>query len=200
MKIEVPALSTTNFAVSARATLFMNYSQLVYPLFMFGSLTFVTVTRFGFESRRQVFAFEAVPQTMHHVSTKEASFELLTSSKKSSADNRPRLGTVLPIVTANGFTILEGSRVGGTTDHRFRVRHSTGSQQNVSVRFDRSVMARVDQVRKSHLWIGSRFWAFQAEAYLEAYLIEKADYPPKDQLLIEELSDDEMLLAAHWKD
>jgi hypothetical protein len=135
---------------------------------------------------------------MHHANA--ASFELLTKRKTSSTDSRPRLSSVLPIVTANGFTLLEGSRVGGTTEHRFRVRHSTGSQQNVSVRFDRSLMARVDQARKTHLWIGSRFWAFRAEAYLEAYLIEKADYPPNGQLMIEEFSDDEMLLAAHWKD
>jgi hypothetical protein len=167
---------------------------------MSGSLTFVTVTSVDFESRRPAFAFEAVPQTMHHVKTNAASFELLTNLKKSSTDSRPRLGTVLPVVTPNGFTLLEGSRVGGTTDHRFRVRHSTGGQQNVSVRFDRSLMARVDQVRRSHLWIGSRFWAVRAEAHLEAYLIEKADYPPNGQLMIEELSDDEMLLAAHWKD
>jgi len=95
---------------------------------------------------------------------------------------------------------MEGSRIGGTTDHCFLVRASTGIQRNISVCFDRSLMARVDQIRKSHLWIGSRFWAFRAEAYLEAYLVEKADYPPKGQLLIEDFSDDEMLLAAHWKD
>jgi C1A family cysteine protease len=135
---------------------------------------------------------------IHHANA--ASFELLTKRKTSGTDSSPGLSNVLPIVTANGFTLLEGSRVGGTTEHRFRVRHSTGSQQNVSVRFDRSLMGRVDQVRKSHLWIGSRFWAFRAKAYLETYLIEKADYPPGGQLLIEEFSDDEMLLAAHWRD
>lgn len=143
------------------------------------------------------FVADGVPQMVHHGN---AASELLTNRKTSSTDSRPRLDTVLPIVTANGFTLLEGSRLGGTTEHRFRVRHSTGTQHNISVRFDRSLMARVDQVRRSHLWIGSRFWTFRAEAYLEAYLIEKADFPPYDQLLIEELSDDEMLLAAHWQD
>lgn len=137
---------------------------------------------------------------MHHGNANVASLELLTNRKTSTTDSRPRLGTVLPIVTANGFTLLEGSRVGGTTDHRFLVRASTGAQQSISVCFDRSLIARVDQTRGTHLWIGSRFWAFRAEAYLEAYLIEKADFPPNGQLLIEEFSDDEMLLAAHWKD
>ena len=136
----------------------------------------------------------------HHVNANAASIELLRTGKTSTTESRPRLSTVLPIVTANGFTLLEGSRVGGTTEYRFRVRHPTGSQKNVSVRFGRSLMARVDEVGRSHLWIGSRFWGFRAEAYLETYLVEKADFPPNDQLLIEELSDDEMLLAAHWKD
>ena len=75
-----------------------------------------------------------------------------------------------------------------------------GGQQNISVRFERSLMTRVDQVRTSHLWIGSRFWAFRAEAHLETYLAENADYPPNGRLMIDELSDDEMLLAAHWQD
>jgi hypothetical protein len=35
---------------------------------------------------------------------------------------------------------------------------------------------------------------------LEAYLAEKADYPPKGRLMIDEFSDDEMLLAALWQD
>jgi hypothetical protein len=127
-------------------------------------------------------------------------FEVLANRKISAADSRPKLSTSLPIVTANGFTLLDGSRVGGTTDHRFLVRASTGAQQNVSVCFDRSLTARVDQARGTHLWIGSRFWAFRAEAHLEAYLSEKANYPPNGQLVINELSDDEMLLARHWQD
>lgn len=180
--------------------MFMNYSQLVYPLFMSSSLTFVTVRSGDLESRRAALVFEAVPQMMHHGNANATSVELLTSRKTSTTDSRLRLSTVLPIITANGFTLLEGSRVSGTIDYRFRVRHSTGAQQNISVRFDRSLIARVDQVRRSHLWIGSRFWAFRAEAYLEAYLIERADFLPNGQLMIEELSDDEMLLAAHWKD
>jgi hypothetical protein len=113
---------------------------------------------------------------------------------------RKGLSSVLPVVTENGFTLLAGSRLGGTTEHRFQVRSASDEQQNVSVRFGRSLMARVDEVRKSHLWIGSRFWGFLAKARLEGYLSEKADYPPNAQLMIDDLSDDEMLLAAHWKD
>ena len=125
---------------------------------------------------------------------------MLATPRTSATGPRPTLRSALPIITPNGFTLLEGSRLSGTTDYRFRVRSATGANQNISVRFDRSLMARVDQVRRSHLWIGSRFWAFRAEAYLETYLIDKADYPPNSQLVIDELSEDEMLLAAHWQD
>ncbi len=128
------------------------------------------------------------------------SFEPFPNRNTTPSVGRRQLSSVLPIVTENGFTLVAGSRLGGTTDHRFQVRSATGGQQNVSVRFDRSLMVRVDEVRKSHLWIGSRFWSFRAEAHLEAYLNEKADYPPNGQLLIDDLSDDEMLLAAHWQD
>src|ERR1043166_2956451 len=112
---------------------------------------------------------------------------------------RNGLSSVLPVVTENGFTLLAGSRLGGTTEHRFQVRNASDEPANVSVRFNRSLMARVDEARRSHLWIGSRFWALLAEARLEAYLNEKADYPSNGQLMIDDLSDDEMLLAAHWR-
>ena len=144
---------------------------------------------------KQLFAANA---TQHNCEA--ASFEVLANRKISATDSRPKLSRVLPIITANGFTLLEGSRVGGTTDHRFLVQASTGAQQNISVCFDRSLIAQVDQTRGTHLWIGSRFWAFRAEAHLEAYLSAKAGYPPNSQLVIDELSDDEMLLATHWQD
>jgi hypothetical protein len=48
--------------------------------------------------------------------------------------------------------------------------------------------------------VGSRFWGFRAEAHLEAYLVETGSYPPNGSLVIDDLSGDEMLLAAHWQD
>jgi len=137
---------------------------------------------------------------MHQGNTNAVSFGPFPNRKTSPDASGRELNKVLPIVTANGFTLLEVSRVSGTTDHRFQVRGPGGAQRNISVRFHRCLMARVDEVRKSHLWIGSRFWSFRAEALLEAYLTEKAEYPPNGQLIIEDLSDDEMLLAAHWQD
>src|SRR4051812_25173682 len=125
---------------------------------------------------------------------------MLATPRTSATGPRPTLRSALPIITPNGFTLLEGSRLSGTTDYRFRVQRAKGAPQNILVRFDRRLMARVDLVRRSHLWIGSRFWAFRAEAHLETYLIDKAEYPTDGQLVIEELSGDEILLAAHWQD
>lgn len=163
-------------------------------------LTSVTVRSAHYDSERSISVIEAIPQLMYQDNNNTASFELFPSRKTTTVAGGPQLSSVLPIVTPNGFTLLEGSRLSGTTDHRFRVQSATGAEQKVLVRFDGSLMARVDEVRRSHLWIGSRFWAFRAEAHLEAYLIEKADYPPNGQLMIEEFSDDEMLLGAHWQD
>ena len=167
---------------------------------MFKRLTSVSVKSSRCDFGRATFVIKAVPSRMHQGNRNATSFELFQSRKTTPAVGRRELRNALPIVTPNGFTVVEGARLGGTTDHRFQVKNATGAQQNVSVRFDRSLMARVDEVRKSHLWIGSGFWSFRAEAHLEAYLIEKADYPPNGQLLIDDFSDDEMLLAAHWQD
>lgn len=143
---------------------------------------------------------EAVPQSMHQAKINAAPLGLLISRNTAATVSRLKLNSVLPVISANGFTLVEGLRVSGTTERRFQVQSATGAQQTIRVRFSRSLMARVDQVRGAHLWIGSRFWAFRAEAHLEAYLVESANYPPNGQLVIEQLSDDEMLLAAHWQD
>jgi hypothetical protein len=152
------------------------------------------------ESSQAILAADAVPQLMQHDKGNAACFEVLANREIPATDSRPTLSSVLPVATANGFTLVEGSRIGGSTDHRFRVRASNGAQQNISVCFDRSLIARVDQARGTHLWIGSRFWAFRAEEHLEAHLNEKANFPPNGQLMINELSDDELLLAKHWQD
>ena len=125
---------------------------------------------------------------------------MLTKQQTSAVEHRPTLSTILPIATPNGFTLLEGHRVGGTTSHRFWVCGPAGTQQSISVRFDRSLIERVDHARGTHLWIGSRFWGLRAEAHLESYLVETANYPPNGQLVIDELPDDELLLAAYWQD
>lgn len=113
---------------------------------------------------------------------------------------RRRLIFALPTITSNGFSLLEISRVIGTPDHRFRVVDAAGEQRNISVRFGIQLVGQVDRRRRAHLWIGSRFWALCAEARLEAYLVKAGEYPPDGQLVVDELSEDEMLLGAYWRD
>jgi hypothetical protein len=142
-------------------------------------------------------ASEELPLASHSNAVR---FEVFANNKGPGGVGRISFSFASPTVTPDGFILVGRSRMAGTPDHRFRIMDSAGDQQNILVCFGRSLVARVDQQRRAHLWIGSRFWALCATAHLAAYLVDAGDYPPNGQLLIDELSEDEMLLAAYWRD
>ncbi len=128
-------------------------------------------------------------------------FEVFGNKGEQTAGTRPMPSSAPSCVTANGFSLVHDlAPVTGRPDCRFRVFGPNGTQRTVSVCFDRSLVAQVDLRRRTHLWIASRFWAACAEMHLAAYLREVGDCPPSGNLTIAELSEDEMLLAAHWQD
>lgn len=103
--------------------------------------------------------------------------------------------------TANGYSLVpEPSPLDGTPDCRFRVVDPAGTKRIIKACFDRSLVMRIDRKRSTRLWIASRFWVLCAERHLAAYLTEVGDCPPSGQLVIAELDEDEVLLAAYWQD
>jgi len=85
-------------------------------------------------------------------------------------------------------------------DCSFRVRSPKGSQSNISVCFDPRLLKLIDDQRQTRLRVTSRFWVLCAQTHLSAYLQGLNDCPPSAQITIDELSEDEMLLATHWRD
>jgi hypothetical protein len=131
-------------------------------------------------------------------------FEMFASKNKSAIESRQAPSFASPTTTTNGYSLIpESSPLVGTPDCRFRVLDPAGTERSIAVCFERSVVTRIDRMRskkRTHLWIASRFWVLCAERHLAAHLSEVGDWPPSGQLLIAGLDDDEMLLAAHWKD
>jgi hypothetical protein len=82
---------------------------------------------------------------------------------------------------------------------RFLVRNERGREREVSVAFEESLIAQIQNHRRSRLLDGSVLWLVCAEQRLATYLWENDDYPD-GQLLIHELTADELLLASHWSD
>jgi hypothetical protein len=110
----------------------------------------------------------------------------------------PRIAST---VTPNGFRLVpEAASLNDTPDCRFRVMSPGGGQRAIAVCFAGYLVTRIEQQRKSPLRGASLFWVLCAQVHLTAYLRDAGDYPPIGQLTIADLSDDEMLLAAHWRD
>ena len=108
-------------------------------------------------------------------------------------------------VTENGFSIVRLAEIDGMAadtaqECRFLVRNPSGWEREIGVEFDEELLALIQRQRRTSLPDTGVFWLTCAERCLATYLWKKADYPPGGQLTISELSDDDLLLAAYWRD
>jgi hypothetical protein len=123
------------------------------------------------------------------------------ANKKQPAVEGFTIPRIASTVTPNGFGLVpEAASLNRTRDCRFRVLSPSGSQRAITVCFDGGLVTRIDQQRRTRLRIASMFWPLCARVHLAAHLRGVGDYPPIGQLTIVDLSDDEMLLAVHWRD
>jgi len=108
-------------------------------------------------------------------------------------------------VTENGFSIIrlcdvDKSVVATSRECRFLVRNERGWEREVTVAFEESLIAQIQNRRRSRLLDSSVLWLVCAEQFLATYLWENDDYPEGGQLIISELPADQLLLATHWSD
>ena len=117
------------------------------------------------------------------------------------AETRPPI----EYVTENGFSIVRLAEINGlgtdtAQECRFLVRNPRGWEREISVEFDEELVTLIQGHRRTFLPDTSMFWLTCAERCLATYLWENDGYPPSGQLTISELSDDDQLLATHWRD
>jgi hypothetical protein len=108
-------------------------------------------------------------------------------------------------VTENGFSIVRLSEISGLAadtaqECRFLVRGPRGREREISVEFDEKLVTLIQGQRRTSLPDTSVFWLNCAERCLATYLWKNDGYPAGGQLTISELSDDDLLLAKHWRD
>jgi hypothetical protein len=108
-------------------------------------------------------------------------------------------------VTENGFSIIrlcdiDKSVTATSRECRFLVRNERGSEREVTVAFEESLIAQIQSRRRSRLLDSSMLWLVCAEQCLATYLWKNDDYPDREKLSISELAPDELLLARHWND
>jgi len=112
----------------------------------------------------------------------------------------------IKFLTENGYSIVRPSEVDKSiTDSaqecRFLVENPNGQNREITVRFGEELIKAIQsRRRRGALPLTSKYWLTMAEKYLGTYLWENNDYPPRGEMRVDQLSGDDLLLAAYWKD
>ena len=111
----------------------------------------------------------------------------------------------IEFVTENGFSIvrlseLQPSTVNSKSECHFLVRQPDDEESDVSVEFVVSVVAQAQSQRHILLSDTSDFWLTLAEQHLATYVWKNNQSPAGGRLVISQLSSDDLVLAAGWRD
>ena len=109
----------------------------------------------------------------------------------------------LPIlaVTLNGFRIVAAPAATDAAkgEHTFRVKQFvTGAETTVTVSIDSEAVARVARLSRKSLQPSGAFWREQAERLLSDYLWSEGRMPENGRLIVQDVSRDDLDVAATW--
>lgn len=105
-------------------------------------------------------------------------------------------------LTMNGFQILRDSGPASMpADHIFRVKHvGDRVEAKVTVVIDPEAVERVARLTHRRLEPDSTFWRVQAERLLSAYIWSEGKAPADRQLVVRDVSMEDLDVAARWED
>jgi|SRR5580765_6420217 len=127
------------------------------------------------------------------------------SKRKAWPNRQTQARAPIKYLTENGFSIVRLSEIDASVKHapndcRFLVQHDDRSERVIKVAFAETLIDTLRVKRRTPLSEASPFWIVCAESCLAQYLWEQNEFPPHDQLNVQELSPDELVLALHWRD
>jgi hypothetical protein len=112
----------------------------------------------------------------------------------------------IKLLTENGYSIIrlcdiDHSITDGAESCHFRVANSHAQECDVTVHFDEALIKTIQELRKQRaLALTSKYWPIMAEKYLAAHLWIEDQFPDRGEITFRRLSDDDLLLGAHWTD
>lgn len=121
------------------------------------------------------------------------------------ASNSARANPPIEYVTDNGFSIvrlseLQPAMVNSKSECHFWLRQPNGEESAVSVEFVGGAVAQLQRQRHIPLPDTSDFWLTLAEQQLAIYVWKNNHSPAGGHLVIGQLSSDDLVLAAGWRD
>jgi CheY-like chemotaxis protein len=115
------------------------------------------------------------------------------------ASGRPAIQTL----TLNGFQITSAPAAkpaAASEEHAFNVKHfADGSERVVRVRIDPEAVDRVHRLTGRRLAPEGAFFRLQAERLLSAYLWSEGKLPDRLELIVKDVSRDELDVAIAWQ-
>jgi hypothetical protein len=119
--------------------------------------------------------------------------------ESSPADRRP-----IELVTENGFSIVrvwEISRVPppDAGNYHFIVRNPQSLEREIAVELTGDVVVQIELQTMGRILLSSTFWICCSEGHLATYLWEHNNYPPGDQLRINQLAPEDLMTALRWQ-
>jgi len=138
--------------------------------------------------------------------------ETLRAAVAAAAGNRrpayPRSGAPLggrpeiQTLTLNGFQITSAhaaKSAAESDEHAFNVKHfADGSERVIKVRIDPEAVDRVQRLTGRRLAPEGAFFRLQAERLLSAYLWSEGKLPDRLDLIVRDVSRDELDIAMAW--
>lgn len=106
---------------------------------------------------------------------------------------------LIQAITMNGFTIVESEGAWNAPDERrYTVKSPSGKNYEVLVQIDDEAVGYVERMIGRRLPPENSFWTLQAQRMLSDYLWNEGKVPPTGRLIVRNLDQDELPVAARW--
>ena len=109
----------------------------------------------------------------------------------------------IQFLTENGFVIFRPWEATNTIGpakaaFRFGVQHPEGVEREISIEISNLLMTETALRTQGRIDATSQFWICCAERRLANYLMERDEFPPANEIIIETMDREDVLLALRW--
>jgi len=106
-------------------------------------------------------------------------------------------------ITENGYSIVrpwESRGLPAPADGKCCFGVSDGFiEREITVEISRDVVAQISLRTRGRIQLSNSFWICCAERHLANYVSEHADFPERNELIVESLDREDILLALRWE-
>ena len=118
-------------------------------------------------------------------------------------DSKAARSRPIELITENGYSIVRpgesdgpGRALEGT--YVFMVTNPEGSEREITVGIDQQAVNEITLRSGGRISSESSYWIVCAERHLAEYLWKNNNYPPDGKLRVEQLTLEDLNLAARW--